>query len=157
MDRIFKISVNILLQCSCLILINVAELQAQKKVKLVAIASTCDSLKYTVAAKFDSIKCDSLNCKVAPKFGRAPIFIIYNLENGRFTVVNNMNPNATGAGTNIVNEMIKRNVDAVITQDCGMKSFDILRSASIRVFSDVKGTVNNAIADFKKGKLKEKK
>jgi len=146
MNRTVKTLLFICLLINCIILIHNAELRAQEKsqneVKLIAVAAIRDSL----------------NSNICPQFGRAPKFIIYNLETETFTVFENKSAlSSSGAGRGTSENLISKGVEVVIARNCGGKALDALKSAKIKVFSNVTGTVKDAIEAFKKGKLKETK
>lgn len=141
MKRIFEILLVLLIFFPVLVYSQKKENEVRKesKARLIAIASTGDSL----------------NSIIDRTFGRAEKFIIYNLNDDTFKVVDNEFAHSpSGAGTQAAWEMVERKVEAVITQGCGPKSFSILRSVNIKVFRNVKGTVKDAVENFKKGKLK---
>ncbi len=144
MKRIFEILVVLLIFFPVLVYSQEkeAEVKKESEARLIAIASTGDSL----------------NSSIDRTFGRAEKFIIYNLNVDTFTVIDNEYAHSpSSAGTQVAWEMIERKVEAVITQGCGQKSFNILNSSNIKVFRNVKGTVKDAIENFKSGKLKEAK
>ena len=143
MKRIVKISLVVCFLINCLILNSKTELRAQEKsqveVKLIAVAAIRDSL----------------DSNICPQFGRAPKFIIYNLKTDTFTVFENKSAlAASGAGTTTAENLISKGVEAVIARGCGWKALDVLKAAKIKVFINVKGTIKEAIEDYKKGKLK---
>lgn len=118
------------------------DLKVKPKAKLIAIASTGDSLNSTIPRTF----------------GRAEKFIIYNLKTDTFEVINNKYANSSsGAGTQMAWEIADRKVEVVIGQNFGPKSLDVLMSANIKVIRNVTGTVKDAVENFKKGKLKQAK
>ena len=118
------------------------EQKVKIKAKLIAIASTGESLNSTIPRKF----------------GRADKFVIYNLKTDTFLIINNKYANSpSGAGTQMTWEIADRKVEAVIGQNFGPKSLDVLMSANIKVFRNVTGTVKDAVENYKKGKLKEPK
>ena len=144
MRRIFKILIVIIIFFPILVCSQRKETEVKRdsRAMFIAIASTGDSL----------------NSSIDKTFGRAEKFIIFNLENDTFDVINNDYAHSpSSAGTQVAWMMVDRGIEAVITQRCGGKSYDILNSAGIKVFYNVKGTVKDAIEDFKSGKLKEAK
>ena len=118
------------------------DLEVKPEAKLIAIASTGDSL----------------NSQIDRQFGRAANFILYNLKTDTFLIINNKYANSSsGAGTQTAWEIADRKVEAVIGQNFGPKSLDVLMSANIKVFRNVTGTVKDAVENYKKGKLEQAK
>ena len=58
-----------------------------------------------------------------------------------------------GAGIQAAQEMIDRNVDAVITGDVGPNAYSVLSAAEIDVYVGFAGTVREAIEGFRNGDL----
>jgi len=99
---------------------------------------------------------DSLNSVIPQRFGRAEKFIIYNLKDETFEVIENKHAySPSGAGTQAAWEIADRKIEAVIGQNFGSKSLDVLMTANIKVFRNVTGTVRDAVENYKKGKLKQ--
>ncbi len=116
------------------------EQKVKPKAKLIAVASIGDSL----------------NSVIPQRFGRAEKFIIYNLKDDTFEVIDNKYAySSSGAGTQTAWEIADRKVEAVIGQNFGSKSLNVLMSANIKVFRNVTGTVKDAVENYKKGKLKQ--
>ncbi len=90
-----------------------------------------------------------------PRFARCNFFIIYDLENEKFSIVENpykdLHP---GAGFKTAKLISERNVDAVISGKVGPHAFGILKSAGIKIYIIDGGFVREVIELFKKGKLK---
>ncbi|MBN2073747.1 MAG: NifB/NifX family molybdenum-iron cluster-binding protein [Actinobacteria bacterium] len=97
-----------------------------------------------------------LGSNVDPRFGRCPYFIIYDTSNDNFEVVNNQGRQAMGgAGIQAAQLVIDSKADAVISGNIGPNSYHVFSSASIKVYSGVSGTIEEAINKLKKGELKE--
>ena len=98
---------------------------------------------------------NTLNASVDPRFGRAKYFIIFDTDADKFTVKNNsQNLNAAqGAGIQAAQNVIDTGVKAVITGHCGPKAFQVLSAGNIKIATGAKGTVQDAINDFKNDKL----
>lgn len=95
-----------------------------------------------------------LSSEVDPHFGRAPYFIVYDLETGAWEAV--QNPAATearGAGIAAASFLAQKGVDLVITGHCGPKAFSVLKAAGIKVAEFRGGTVEEAISAARAGKL----
>ncbi len=97
---------------------------------------------------------DSLDARVDLRFGRAEYFIIYDLENDRWEAVKNRAAyEARGAGIAAATFLVEKGVDTVITGHCGPKAFSVLKAAGVKIASFSGGTVAEAIAQLKEGKL----
>lgn len=93
---------------------------------------------------------------VAEKFGRTPFIIFYDVERDSFESLRNPYANIFGgAGIQIAQLIIERNVEAVISFDIGISSLRILKSANIEVYSCKKIKVQEAVNEFKNGKLQK--
>lgn len=98
-----------------------------------------------------------LDASVDPRFGRAVGFIVYNTEEDTFEYVDNaQNLNAMqGAGIQAAQNVVKHNVDAIITGNCGPKAFAVLSQAGVKIFIGAEGTVKNSIEKFKNNELQQ--
>jgi len=98
---------------------------------------------------------EDLQSQVDNRFGRARTFIIYDIDSGEFQAVSNeQNLNAMqGAGVQSAQNVVNTGVEAVITGNCGPKAFSILEQADVTIYTGPKGSVQQAIDDFKAGKL----
>jgi len=90
---------------------------------------------------------NDLNAPLDSRFGRAPKFLIYDLEGNSFEVVDNeQNLNAAqGAGIQ---------AKALVTGHCGPKAFRVLSAAGVKVYNTNLPTVAAALEAFKAGTLK---
>jgi len=96
----------------------------------------------------------SLDAPLDPRFGRASGFLVYDLENGGFEVIDNRNANAAhGAGIQAAENVVRSGAQAVVTGHCGPKAFQVLRAAGVSVFNTDAATVADAIALYREGKL----
>jgi predicted Fe-Mo cluster-binding NifX family protein len=99
---------------------------------------------------------ESLESLVDPRFGRAKYFIIYDIETGKFTAKNNtQNLNASqGAGIQAAQNIIETGAELLITGHCGPKAFTVLSAGNVKIAIGTTGTVEDAIKQYKDGKLK---
>ena len=99
---------------------------------------------------------NTLSSNLDPRFGRARYFIAVNTETGDFTAHNNQqNLNAVqGAGVQAAQQVAALRVQAVISGNVGPKAYRVLRAADIAIHLSDAGSVEDAIARFKKGELK---
>ena len=91
------------------------------------------------------------------RFGRAPRFLILDLESGNFEIVDNaQNLNAPqGAGIQAATAVVQAQVQVLITGHCGPKAFRVLRQTGVRIFNTTAGTVKEAVALYNSGQLSE--
>ncbi|HOE33574.1 MAG: NifB/NifX family molybdenum-iron cluster-binding protein [Syntrophaceae bacterium] len=91
------------------------------------------------------------------RFGRAPLFLIYDLETKAFEIVDNeQNLNAAqGAGIQSAQNIARQGVKALITGHCGPKAFRVLQAAGIKIYNTNTATVSEAIDLYSAGKLAE--
>ena len=91
------------------------------------------------------------------RFGRAPSFLIYDVEQESFTVIDNQqNLNAAqGAGIQAAETIAGQEVDVLLTGHCGPKAFRVLQAAGIKVYNTAAATVQEALDLFRQNKLKE--
>jgi predicted Fe-Mo cluster-binding NifX family protein len=97
----------------------------------------------------------TLEAAVDPRFGRARYFIVTDPETGIFEAVDNTaNLNAVqGAGIQAAQRVADLGVEAVVTGHVGPKAFRTLWVANIAVYTGAHGSVADAVASFKSGKL----
>lgn len=98
-----------------------------------------------------------LTAPLDSRFGRAPKFLIYDLESNKFEVVNNaQNLNAAqGAGIQSAQNIARLGVGALITGHCGPKAFRVLKQAGIKIYNAAAPTVAEALEQYRAGKLTE--
>jgi len=98
-----------------------------------------------------------LQAPVDSRFGRAPNFLIYDLETGNFAVIDNeQNLNAAqGAGIQSAQTVVRSGAGALVTGHCGPKAFRVLSAAGVKVYTAEILTVAEAIDRFRAGTLVE--
>ena len=99
---------------------------------------------------------DSLNAPLDSRFGRAPKFLVYDLDSETFIVFDNhQNLNAAqGAGIQSAETVARLGAKSLVTGHCGPKAFRVLTSAGIKIYNTAASTVGAALEAFKTGKLK---
>ncbi len=98
------------------------------------------------------------NSTVDPRFGRTPYFLIYNDETGEKKIIDNaQNLNAPqGAGIQAAQNILKENIEVLLTGNVGPKAFQLLNGAGVKIFTGAANlTVDDAIKAYKDGKLTE--
>lgn len=98
---------------------------------------------------------DTLEVALDRRFGRAPRFVIYDLDSDTYTVAGNEQSltAAQGAGVQAAEAVARSGVKAVVTGHCGPKAFRALSAAGIRVFRTEAATVADALAAYRAGQL----
>ena len=102
---------------------------------------------------------ENLDAALEPSFGRAPNFLVYDLQTQALEIISNhQNLNAAqGAGIQAAQTIAKAGAHALITGHCGPKAFRVLDAASIKVFNTDAPTVAEALARYRAGELTEAK
>jgi predicted Fe-Mo cluster-binding NifX family protein len=97
-----------------------------------------------------------LDSQVDPRFGRTAYFIIVDTETMGFTAVENAGADAgSGAGINSAKAVLDAGAQAVLTGNCGPNAQRTLDAGGIKLYLGLKGTVAQAVEQFKAGVLKE--
>ncbi len=91
------------------------------------------------------------------RFGRAPKFLVYDLDTDTFTIIDNQqNLNAVqGAGIQSAETVARTGAQSLVTGHCGPKAFQVLSAAGIKIFSTNAPTVAQALEQYRAGKLSE--
>jgi predicted Fe-Mo cluster-binding NifX family protein len=106
-------------------------------------------MKIVVTSSGPDLKSD-----LDPRFGRCLFFIIYDTENDQFEVIENKNISGMGGvGIQSAQMMVDKDVQVIITGNCGPNAFRTLHAAGIQLITGAKGTVEEAILEYKKGNL----
>jgi predicted Fe-Mo cluster-binding NifX family protein len=99
----------------------------------------------------------NLDSEVYPRFGRSQYFIIVDPETMQFESVTNPNIEAPGgAGISTAQLVFKKGASVIITGAIGPKAYQALATAGVRMLTGVCGSIREAVANFKAGKLLEK-
>ncbi len=98
----------------------------------------------------------TLESGVDPRFGRAACFIIVDTETMELSVIENESVAAAGgAGISSAKVVIDGGAEAVLTGNCGPNAQRTLSTAGVKLYTQVTGTVAEAVELFKSGKLTE--
>jgi len=98
----------------------------------------------------------SLDSRVDLRFGRAPYFIVFDVEARSYEVIENKQQLdlPQGAGVQSAAIVAKSGAEAVLTGNCGPKAFRVLDESKIAVYVGLDNmTVVEAIGQFSAGKL----
>ena len=100
---------------------------------------------------------ESLDAPLDARFGRAPRFLLYDLEAGLARLIDNEESRAAsqGAGIQAADSVARAGAGAVVTGHCGPKAFKVLHAAGIQVFSCRAATVGEALQQYRSGTLVE--
>ncbi len=102
---------------------------------------------------------DRLDAPLDSRFGRAPLFLVYNLDDDNFDVVDNRQAlnTAQGAGIQSAETVARLGASALVTGHCGPKAFKVLAAAGIHVYTTTATTVAEALECYRAGSLMESK
>jgi predicted DNA-binding protein (UPF0251 family)/predicted Fe-Mo cluster-binding NifX family protein len=96
-----------------------------------------------------------LSSEVDPRFGRARYLIVVNTKTGEFAAHDNA-PSAEagrGAGTQSGRHVVELGADALVTGRVGPRALATLREGDVAIFTGASGTVQDAVTQFKAGRL----
>src|SRR6056297_3595548 len=97
----------------------------------------------------------SMNNEVSSRFGRAPYFLLIDLdEDSLLKPIGNPNVEVGGgAGVQSAQTLADEGVHTVLTGNCGPKAFQVFGAADIDIYTGASGTVEETVAAFKAGQL----
>lgn len=100
---------------------------------------------------------EDLSSPLDNRFGRAPKFLVFDLEKKTFEIIDNQqNLNAAqGAGVQSATTVSRAGAQALVTGHCGPKAFQVLRAAGVKVYNSDAPTVAEALKLYQAGQLKE--
>lgn len=100
---------------------------------------------------------NDLDGNLDARFGRAPHFLIIDLEPNSFDIIDNaQNLNASqGAGIQAATTVVNAGVQVLITGHCGPKAFRVLKEAGVRIFNAEAKTAREAMELYTRGQLIE--
>lgn len=87
---------------------------------------------------------ESIESGVCQSFGRAPYFMVCNVETKQVIYLENIAANSQGgAGIKAAQSIVDNNVNILITPRCGENAAKVLKAAGIQIFK----TINDSIGD----------
>ncbi len=100
---------------------------------------------------------NNLGSQIDLRFGRAKGFIIYETNDDSFQFIDNVQnlEAAQGAGIQAAQNVVNKDVEAVITGHCGPKAFKVLSTSGLKVYTVETGKISEIIENFKNGELQE--
>jgi predicted Fe-Mo cluster-binding NifX family protein len=97
----------------------------------------------------------NLDAAVDPRFGRCRYFIVVDPDTLEFETLDNTGQMASGgAGIASAQLVASKDVQAVLTGNCGPNAYQTLEAAGIEVVTGVSGKVRDAIEGYKGDKFK---
>lgn len=91
---------------------------------------------------------------VSGSFGRAPYFLIYDIETKESIFVDNKAASSPGgAGIIAAQTIVDNEADAIITPRCGQNAADVLNAGKVKLYKNIDGTIEDNIKAFIDGKL----
>jgi len=98
---------------------------------------------------------DNLDAPLDSRFGRAPGFLVYDTQTGKFELIDNQqNLNAAqGAGIQAAQTIARAGAECLVTSHCGPKAFSVLSAAGIKVYNTDSSTIREALDKFTSGLL----
>ena len=95
-----------------------------------------------------------LNSPISDHFGKAPTFTIFDTETSKITVFVNESDHMGGTGSP-PDHIAKYGVETVLASGAGAKAISMLNDHGIKVYVGNKGTVSDALENWKNKTLKE--
>ena len=95
-----------------------------------------------------------LDTDIDPRFGRCQYLILVDADTMNFEALNNSGGlGSGGAGIATAQLIAGKQVEAVLTGNCGPNAYQVLSAAGIKVVTGVSGKIKDAILGYKSGKL----
>jgi predicted Fe-Mo cluster-binding NifX family protein len=108
-------------------------------------------MKVTITARDNHLDAD-----VDPRFGRCKYFLFIDTETMNVEAyANNQQSTMGGAGIQAAQYVANKDVNAVITGSVGPNAFQTLNAAGLKIYTGARGTVKEALEQFKNGDLSE--
>ena len=100
---------------------------------------------------------ENIDNEIDLRFGRAKGFIIYETNDDTFEFIDNIQnlEAAQGAGIQAAQNVVNKNIEAVITGHCGPKAFKVLSTSGVKVYTVNECKIKEVIEKFKNGELQE--
>jgi predicted Fe-Mo cluster-binding NifX family protein len=98
---------------------------------------------------------NDLDAPLDARFGRAPKYLVYDMDTDTFKVVDNEGNAgmAHGAGVQSAGTVARLATSAVVTGHCGPRAFQVLTAAGIEIYTSNAATVAEALEQYKSGRL----
>lgn len=93
---------------------------------------------------------------VCPSFGRAPYYLIYDIEKSEGAFIENSAASSQGgAGIKAAQIIVDNKVDALITPRCGQNAADVIKGANIKIYKSKSVSLNDNIKAFLENELSD--
>lgn len=100
------------------------------------------------------VESKSLDIPVCSSFGRTPLFVLFDVENGAYEFLDNGAIAAQGgAGIMAAQLLADSGAAAVIAYRLGENAAEVLNAAEIKIYKAQDGSVSDNIEKFRNGKL----
>ncbi len=98
---------------------------------------------------------DSLQSELDPRFGRSLRFLLYDLDQKTFELVENRQARnaAQGAGIQAAETVVRAGADVLVSGHCGPKAFRVLQAAGVAIYNCENSTVEQALEKLLAGSL----
>jgi predicted Fe-Mo cluster-binding NifX family protein len=101
-----------------------------------------------------TVTAPDLDADIDPRFGRCLHFIVVDPDTmGCETLDNSAAMAGGGAGIAAAQILTGKNIEAVLTGNCGPNAYTTLTAAGIKVITGLSGKARDAIEQYKTGKL----
>lgn len=95
-----------------------------------------------------------IGTKVCRSFGRAPFFLVYDIEGKDSSFIENSGAESTGgAGIKAAQIIVDSKVDALLTPRCGENAGQVLEAGNIKIYKAGSINVKDNIDNFINGDL----
>lgn len=96
-----------------------------------------------------------LSAELDPRFGRAQQFLVYDLAQQQFSMIQNQQARSAsqGAGIQAAETIVRSGIDTLVTGHCGPKAFKVLEAAGVAVYNCSAATVQEALQQLQGGVL----
>lgn len=97
---------------------------------------------------------NNMNGGVCVSFGRAPYFLVHDLESKENTFVENTAASSQGgAGIKAAQIVVDTKADVLLTPRCGEKAGEVLNAANIKLYKTMNESIEDNIQAFNDEKL----
>lgn len=97
---------------------------------------------------------DNLETTVCPSFGRAPYFLLYQLDTKESEFINNPAASSPGgAGIKAAQVIVDSAAQVLLTPRCGENAADVLKASNIKIYKTSGTSAQENISAFSKGEL----
>lgn len=97
---------------------------------------------------------NNMQAKVSSSFGRAPFFLVYDIETKESIFVDNKAARSPGgAGVIAAQTVVDNKADALLVPRCGQNAADVLQAGKVKIYKSLEGTAEENIEAFIDKKL----